>query len=296
MNQEPQSPLLQTVCHASLLTLVTLMADHVEQLDQVGQLSRLGFKKATHESLKLPQTRYDDRLHLRNNAETFNGDAVEAEKLLRDSSDLLSASEKSEVLFGEGDTRELPDLVLPCAPIYRFDEEGEIFQQVNTMTPSSSEDCGYHSGPSEVHYDDAPVCNDHSNDPLTLSVTPDTELVDSWPGIDRLCVVSVDSGASNSSPFITSAAELQSFPNIDDTPTDIILMNQSSTLNEDETQVNAKVIPDINVIAETEMMAETIPKIDFHAASIELVDDYLEDHCPENQLRDLSTTVLGDTG
>nr|XP_053644879.1 uncharacterized protein LOC128697273 [Cherax quadricarinatus] len=288
-----------------------MMADHIDQLYQGDNLVHVGYKNITRVSFQLPKMRCDDQLDVIKNGERLNVDAVRTEKAQCDSSKLntvMSVSDrpvaKPDVLLTESDRRELPDLILPTAPIYSFDEDGEILQRVNTITPSNSEDCGYHSEPSEALYDDTLPCNisDHVSPPLTSTPNKDLRLdVDSWPRIDQSYVVREASETSVTLPSLhplISEEELQSLPNIDDTPSESFHLNQPGSVPQDDTEVNIKSIPNITIFSEAGRIdtTEAIPKIDFHAASIEMVDDYLEDNFDEHQLSDLCSTVLGETG
>ncbi|XP_071519063.1 uncharacterized protein [Panulirus ornatus] len=306
--QEPRPSLLQTVYRSSLLTLATLMADHVDQLGQVAHLRHLDLDNISRVALHKPKMMYGEPgpLDTRDTDGRINGDAVETDDPQLESGKVSAVitikdriTNENDAMFTEDNESELLGLILPSAPIFSFDEDGDILRRVSLFAPSVARSCDTLSNDTSRHYDDNNDYNDDKRNDTTRTVadaqetTPQTtgqvDVEDLWRNTDQSFVKKEEDGGAcitvaSSHQLITSLVELESLPNIDDTA-------------EEVTTPGVKTMVEINKVPEGAGVAATkvVPRIDFHAASIEVVDDYLEDNLEENQLRDLCSTILGDT-
>lgn len=298
---DPRRPLLQTVCHAGLLTLAALMAD------QAHQLPHLGLDSFPNLPLRQDSVRINDQqsLFVRELDERVKGSAAESQDPEMESQEeveaqtdasttrLLPQDEKN--LPDRGD--ELPSLELPCAPIYSFDEDGDILQCVETPTSAGKEE----------HFTDSATCKRPSDTPggsdeaeecpVTPYGTPDMECTqttstEAWkealPGENNEIQAAeeapkeVSDASTCSHPILASvgAAE-ETVPHIDVTPKD----------THEPTPV---ILPEVTVVSD---VLPVTPKIKFQAGSVEMEDDYLEGHLDEeHHLRDFCATLLGECG
>lgn len=273
-SHDPRRPLLQTVCHAGLLTLAALMAD------QAHQLPHLGLDTFPNHPLRQAVDRINDEesLFAREGTTESQDPEVEAQAQSDASMPHLQAHEGKELPDGGA---ELPSLELPCAPIYSFDEEGDILQCVETPTFTDKEPCS----------DSAPSRNEEVEEcPVSPYGTPDMECtqtqMEGWKESNAIGAEESHEGipdaSSCSHPILASvgAAE-ESVPHID-------------VAQKDAHGSPPVVLPEVTVVSDS---MPVTPKIKFHAGSVEVEDDYLEGHLEEdNHLRDFCATLLGECG
>ena len=252
---EPRPPLLQTVCHAGLLTLAALMAD------QVHQLPHLGLSTFQDLPLRQPSVRITDQESLYTK-ELDEGPTKEQDP----EEEPLTNSSKGKDLPNEGD--EVKPLELLCAPIYSFDEDGDILQCIETTpfteTPSDAQK------PKESTATPYDTLDIESTQMTSLDV-----LTEQNNGIQTKEEGNEDA-SSCSHPILASVGTAEeAVPHID-TPKD----------------TPEPVVPSV---ARASNPLTVTPKIKLHAGSVEVEDDYLEGHLDqEHHLRDFYATLLGE--
>lgn len=348
--EDPLRPLLQTVCHAGLITLAAVMAD------QAHQLPHLGLNRLSGQPLRQPPVRLTNKEGLYTEAEgRVSGGIQETEeaqtdtqtdaqtsrllpdekvkegqkrdtntsstgllpdrddKAMRDtqqkthanSSQLPDAEDKKEE---ERDPR-LPKMDLPCAPIYSFDEDGDILQcaetpnlpDVNRNFPHGEEtheatqgsftdksETSTHSAaperPSEKALD---VEETEGRKSVTSCSAARGETQEASPCQEKQVEEGEKDARKCSHPILASVGAAE------ETVPDIDLAEQIDTHDmHDSPETRAVLLPEVRVSGSLKVT----PKINLHASSVEVEDDYLESHLEDDHLRDLCASLMAECG
>ncbi|XP_064097167.1 uncharacterized protein LOC135208668 [Macrobrachium nipponense] len=174
------------------------------------------------------------------------------------------------------------------APLFSFDEDGDILPRERPFTPNNSVE-------SECESTSAPP----SLGPSDNSVLVNQDLRDHSRVVSKEIQI-IENGSTPSTPKPSSSGRRRKMG---------VMKSSSSTSSIDGANPQAAPVggdvvttpggtstnPQVSIVLE--QPSTSVPKIDFHAPSIEVVDDYLEGHLDEDsQLRDLYSSLLGDPG
>ena len=289
-HHDPLRPLLQTVCHAGLLTLAALMAD------QAHQLPHLGLDSVPNLPLRQASPNTNDKVPCPESDEATGGSAdsqdPEAEAQRDAATPCLLPDEEKDL---SDEREELPSLELPCAPIYSFDEEGDILQCVETPTPGDKEghfpatatgkpsDSLGRSAVAEIEADE--------EGPVTHFGTPDMECTQTtteatWK--ETVPEENSDINAKEEEAPPVSDASTCSHPILASVGTAEDTVPHIDVAAKDTHDPASVILPEVTMVT---------PKIKLHAGSVEVEEDYLEGHLDEDHhLRDFCATLLGECG
>ncbi|XP_045116820.1 uncharacterized protein LOC123507726 [Portunus trituberculatus] len=271
-HHDPLRPLLQTVCHAGLLTLAALMADQAHQLPHLGldSLSNLPPRQPSNTNDQTTCTESDeatvDVADLQNPEVEAQRD-VPTPSLLSDGGKDLSDGRRScrcwscPVRQSTASTRTGTSCSVhllatvtgrPSDISGRSDKaEGEV-SEVSPVAPCGAPDMECTQTTTEAEWKE--------------TVPEENSATDEAPGIPE--------ASSCRHPILASVGTAEdTVPHIDVAPKD--------------TQDQAPVIlPEVTMVT---------PKIKLHAGSVEVEEDYLEGHLDEDHhLRDFCATLLGE--
>lgn len=186
---------------------------------------------------------------------------------------------------------------LPSAPIYGFDEDGDILAQDCTFTPCSSVGSEHDVATLATRPgDDVGVCGDGTGGNVlevsgynTLDASTFTGSGNSDSDIWLIDEVPGETGESRSDVLLHRDHNVSRGPQEDESA----MAEQRKSHHED----NRVVVPKVEVVEpKTSTSVKTVPKIDLHASSIEIVEDYLEEDLSDAQLRDFCSMVVSNPG
>lgn len=349
--EDPLRPLLQTVCHAGLITLAAVMAD------QAHQLPHLGLNRLSGLPHRQPPVRLTNKEGLNTEAEgRVSGGSQETEKAQTDAqtdsptsrllpdervteeeekrvantsstgplsardgearkdtqqkthdntSEFPNAVDKTE----EEQDRRLPKMELPCAPIYSFDEDGDILQRVETPNlpdvnrnfPRGEET---HEATQGSFTDNSETSTDTDAPGRPTERAPDVEETEGKSSVSSCSAARGETREASlcqkkqveeeekdartcSHPILASVGAAE------ETVPDIDLAEQTDTRDMHASpETHAVMLPEVKV---SEGLKVT-PKINLHASSVEVEDDYLESHLEDDHLRDLCASLMAECG
>ncbi|KAK8380530.1 hypothetical protein O3P69_016843 [Scylla paramamosain] len=286
-HHDPLRPLLQTVCHAGLLTLAALMADQAHQLPHLGldSLPNLPLRQAsvtTNDQAPCPESdeATGGAADLQDPEMEAQRDAATPRLLPDEGKDLHDGRE------------ELPALELPCAPIYSFDEDGDILQCVETQTPGDKE--GHFPTTATGRPSEVPARSDAAEGEagevglVAPCGTPNMEFTQATPEEtwkETVPEENSDINATEEAPGVPDASSC-SHPILASVGTAEDTVPHIDVAPKDTHDPAAVILPEVTMVT---------PKIKLHAGSVEVEEDYLEGHLDEDHhLRDFCATLLGE--
>ncbi|XP_068234958.1 uncharacterized protein [Palaemon carinicauda] len=207
--------------------------------------------------------------------------------IFRSAPDIDMPNTEQESSFIDGETEDNGNDVTVgsnAAPLFSFDEDGDILPRERPFTPNNSvESEGENTSvsPSDGQSDNSVLVNESLEDQSKVAskgikISENGSLTEPStpkPSTSRRRKMGMAKSSSTSSSIDGTNPKV---------PGDIT--TEGTTTN-----------PQVNIVLE--QPSTSVPKIDFHAPSIEVVDDYLEGHLDEgSQLRDLCSSLFGDPG